>query len=324
MIKINLLHNQLSTPLAHERTGETMLVSDRTVASEARKSSRMVLIMTILFLALIAGLLAVYMNRYRVVAYLEQYTGPLNILAPETTEPTAAQVEEERRTKVRQLYMLNTIRIQSRDFRFLHKLDSLARSANPKNPRIALLLLEGNDFELHLYAKNAKEIKDFTKTAYGLGSIEIISPEEPRPNRTLPGYRFFSVAAGSVRVPAQAEGDTVTVATRFVDIDKMKKTISELAAKNALKTSEQDEMKVTKGVVMNKHRIGMRLEGSSQDFLKFLRQLNALSLNIEELKYGITYGDPKDKRRKPDVIEFDFNVLMPVAADAASADSSAR
>lgn len=140
----------------------------------------------------------------------------------------------------------------------------------------------------------------------------------------MAGYRFFSVAVGSVRIPAPAEGDTMTIATRFVDINKMKKTISDLAAKNTLKSSEQDEMKVTKGVVMNKHRIGMRFEGSSQDFLKFLRQLNALSLNIEELKYGIAYGDPKDKRRKPDVIEFDFNVLMPVTPEPARADSSAR
>jgi hypothetical protein len=159
---------------------------------------------------------------------------------------------------------------------------------------------------------------------YEMGSVESMSPGEPKASRNLAGYRFFSVAAGSVRVPFQSEADTASIETHYTDVVKVKKTVRDLSAKNSLKASEEDDMKLTKGVVMNKHRIGMRLEGSSQDFVKFLRQLNNLFLNIEQINYGITYGDPKDKRRKPDVMELDFNILIPVRfLDDMRSDSSA-
>lgn len=302
-----------------------MLVSDRTVASEAKKSSRVLAVMMILILAIIGGSIAVYMKRHEVVAFVEQYTGPLNLLeADQPAEPTPAQLEEERREKVRQLYMLNTLRIQNRDSKFLSKLDSLARTNNPKLPRITSVVLEGseNAFELALYGKTAKEIKDFTKTLYEIGWIESIRPDEPQPNRKLAGYRFFSVASGSVRVPPAAEGDS-TVDTHYGDVAKVKKTVFDLAAKYNLKASEQDEMNMTRDVAMTKHRLGLRLEGASVDFLKYIRQINSLSLNIEQLKHGIVYGDPKDKRRKPDVMELDFNILIPVLPADGTASSSA-
>ncbi len=326
MIRINLLNSQHAVAHTRDRTGETVLGSERTVSTEARKSSRMVWILTVGLILLIVGGIMLYTKRYEVVAYLEQYTGPLNILPVQEVALSAEEIEEQRRDKIRQLYMTNTYRIQGRDLFFLSKMDSLRGEARkPGYPRIASLSLEGNDFVLDVYARSIKEFAELTKAVVTVYTVEAVKPYDPKPSKAMAGYRYYRPVEGTLRIPSSAETDTSLVETRYASLDKARKMVTDLAVKNRLKAEEQDEMKLTKGVVVNKYRVGLKLEGASSDFFKFLKQLGALSINVEQAKCGIVYAEQRDARKpRPDVMEFDYNVLVPVRVTEARADSAAR
>ncbi len=314
MIKINLLQNQLSTPVARENLVKKDEPTGQTFRSEARKSGSRFMKLTLFLLVLIGGIIWLYMERYAVVSWAEQYTGPLNILAPVEEAPSPEMIEEQRRERIRQLYMANTLKQQNRDFQFLSRLDSLR--FKHANVFVSNFILDGNDYTIDFYGKSEKDVIDFTNAYLTAKTIDETRPDKIERDSKISGFRFKRSLYGTLRVPPAKEGDTV--ATTYIPVDKAKKKIKLLALADSLQTEEIGKPKESKAVIMTKHSTQFKFSGTSGNFLKFIATLSKLSLNVEMTRYDITFAlrDPKQKDKKkikPDVMLFDYNILIPTA-----------
>jgi hypothetical protein len=323
MIKINLLHNDLTMPAARERTGEEKVVSTgKTIELEAKKSTRRLFLMVIFLVLLIAGAVGLYNQRYEVVAFVEPYTGPLNILPPrEEAGPSAEVMEEMRLEKIRQQYMANTFRIQRRDLLFLTRVDSL-KNTKSRIQMASVTLDNDNSFILELFGKSESDLVEYTKIFLDYKAIDELKLQDVRRSKEMPGFGFQRTLQGSLRVPAFDEADTLK--TNFIDLEKAKKKMKLLAKEDTLKTDEAGKMTTSNGVVMTTHSGKFLFEGKVDRFLRFARKLNRMSLNIEFTKYSITYvpeGDKKKadkKKQKPDSVIMDYNILIPAKVTTVS------
>lgn len=326
MIKINLLRNDLSTPATRDRTGELLMpASNKTISQEAKKSYRRFIMLVIFLIVFIGGSIYGYLERYAVVAFVEQYTGPLNILPPQETGPSAAELEEQRRERIRQLYMSNTVNVQTRDFQLLKTIDSL--NTVSKNLWITTLQLEGNDntFNMEIYGKTEKDIAQFTKDIKGVGVIESIRPQANKPGTAVPGFRFKTVIFGNLYPAPSADKDTALMKPNYLSVPEVKKAMIQLSKKHKLKMTEEGSMNETRGVVMITHKGQFRVEGNYSDFLKYVKELNRLSLNMEWTKYNASYTAQKDKKNpKPDILLLEYNVLSPVQLADSSKQTSGQ
>ncbi len=319
MIKINLLQNQLSTPVAKE----TLLKKDdptgQTFRSEARKSGARTIKLVVVLLVLIGGSIWLYMERYAAVGWVEQYTGPLNILPAQEEAPTPEMIEEQRRERIRELYMVNTIKQQSRDLQFLTRLDSLRMTS--ANVFVSSFILDGNDYAIDFYGKTEKDVTEFTNAYLNTRLIDETKPEKIERDAKIAGFRFRRSLTGTVKAPPASENDTVS--TTYIPIDKAKKKIKLLALADSIKAEEIGTPKESKAVIMTKHSTQFRFSGETKNFLKFIATLGKLNLNVEMTRYEFTYTvrDPKQKDRKkikPDVILFDYNILIPTSVSDTS------
>jgi hypothetical protein len=259
------------------------------------------------------------MERYAVVSWAEQYTGPLHILAPVEEAPSPEMIEEQRRERIRQLYMANTIKQQTRDFQFLSRLDSI-RSKHG-NVFVSNFILDGNDYTIDFYGKTEKEVVDFTNVYLNTKVIDETRPDKIERDSKIAGFRFKRSLYGTLRVPPGKEADTA--ATTYIPVDKAKKKIKLLALADSLQTEEIGKPKESKTVIMTKHRMQTKISGTSSHFLKFIATLSGLNLNIEMTRYDIAFAlrDPKQKDKKkikPDVMLFDYNILIPTAVSDTS------
>lgn len=312
MIRINLLQNQLSTPVARENILKKDDPTGQTFRSEARKSGSRIIMLIVILIAVLGTGIWLYMDRHAVVNWVEQFTGPLNILEPVEEGPSPEMVEEQRREKIRQLYMANTIKQQTRDIQFLIRLDSL-RLGNP-NIFVSTFTLDGNDYAIDFYGKTEKDVIGFTNAYLNAKAIEETKPENIERNSKIAGFKFKRALLGTLRLPAGNESDTA--ATTYIPVDKAKKKIKLLALADTLQAEELGKSKESKAVIMSKHSAQYKISGKSESFLKFITTLSKLNLNIEMTRYELTYAlrDPKQKDRKkikPDVILFDYNILIP-------------
>ena len=323
MIKINLLHNQLSSPAVRENVVKKDDPTGQTFRSEAKKSGSRVIKLTFTLIAIIGLCIWLYVERYKVVNWTEQYTGPLNILPPIEKEPSPEMIEDQRREKIRQLYMTNTIRQQNRDIQFLSRLDTL-RSTSPMI-FVSTFTLDGNDYSIDFYGKSEKEIIEFTNAYLNAKVIDETRPEKIERDSKIAGFRFKRTLSGTLRVPAAADTDTVN--TVYIPIDKAKKKIKLLALSDTLRSEEIGKSKESKSVVMTKHSEQFKIFGKSENFVKFARTLSRLNLNVEMTRYELSYAlrdsrqkDPKKIR--PDEVLFDYNILIPTAvSDSAQTDT---
>lgn len=322
MIKINLLHNQLSTPVARESVVKKDDPTGQTFRSAAKKGGARVMKLTILFIAIIAGGIFLIMERYTVVNWVEQYTGPLNLLAPVEEAPSPEMIEEQRREKIRQLYMANTIRQQTRDIQFLTHLSALRQSKSAIF--VSAFTLDGNDYAIDFYGKTEKEIIEFTNAYLNSKTIDETRPEKIERDSKIAGFKFKRSLSGTLRLTTGAETDTIS--TVYIPLEKAKKKVKLLALSDALQADDTGKSKESKGVIMGKHSVQCKITGQMENFLKFATTLSKLSLNIEMTRYEITFAlrDPRQKdikKMKPDVILFDYNVLIPTTvSDTAATD----
>ncbi len=322
MIKINLLHNDLTMPTPRERTGEEKATTgSSTIQSEAKKSTRRFVYTVVLLLALISGGVALYMQRYEAVDFVEKFTGPLNILPPrEDAGPSAEALEEARLEKIRQQYMANTSRIQNRDYKFMLRIDSL-KSVNAKIQVANVTLDNDNTFIIVLFGKTKNDIIEFTRIFFDYKPIEEFRPQEIKPSREMPGFGFNRTLQGSLRV---LSSDADSVKTNYLELDKAKKKMLLLAKGDSLKITEEGKMTTSNGPVMTAYAGTYRLEGRMEKFFKFVHQINQLSLNIELTKYNIEYVPDYEKKKadkkkpKSDVVRIDYNVLVPTKVTAAA------
>ncbi|MBL7994523.1 hypothetical protein JNM05_04050 [bacterium] len=322
MIKINLLHNQLSTPVARESAAKKDEPTGQTFRSAARKGGARVMKLTILFISIIGGGIFLVMERYTVVNWVEQYTGPLNILPPVEEAPSPEMVEEQRREKIRQLYMANTIRQQTRDIQFLNHVNTVRLS----NPAIFVseFTLDGNDYAIDFYGRTEKEVIDFTNAYLNSKTIDETRPEKIERDSRIAGFRFKRSLTGTLRLTTGAETDSIS--TVYIPLDKAKKKVKLLALSDALQADDTGKSKESKGVIMGKHGVQCKITGQMENFIKFATTLSKLSLNIEMTRYEITFAlrDPRQrdiKKMKPDAILFDYNVLIPTTvSDSAATD----
>lgn len=319
MIKINLLHNQLSTPVARESTLKKDDPTGHTFKSEAKKSGSRIMKLTFTLIILIAGIIWLLMERYTVVTWVEQYTGPLNILPPVEQGPTPEMIEEQRREKIRELYMVNTVRQQTRDIQFMSRLDSL-RFNNTK-VFVSNFTLDGNDYAIDFYGKTEKDVIEFTNAYLNSRVIDETKPEKIERNSKVAGFKFKRTLLGTLRLPASLETDTIR--TTYIPVDKAKKKFKLLALSDTLQAEELGKSKESKAVIMTKHSGQFKVSGKSENFLKFASTLSKLNLNVEMTRYEITYAlrDPaqKDpKKIKPDIVLLDYNVLIPTTVSDSS------
>lgn len=319
MIKINLLQNQLSTPVPRESLVKKDEPTGQTFRSAARKSGSRTLILTIVLLVLTGGSIGLFMERYAVVSWVEQYTGPLNLLTPVEDAPSPEMIEEQRRERIRQLYMINTVKQQNRDFQFLSRLDSLR--ARYTNIHVSGFVLDGNDYKIDFYGKTEKDVIEFTNAYLNAKAIEENRPDKIERDSKFAGFRLKRTLYGTLRVPPAKEADTVS--TTYIPVDKAKKKIKLLALSDSLQTEEIGKPKESKAVIMTKHSTQFKFSGTSGNFLKFIATLSKLNLNVEMTSYDITFAlrDPKQKDKKkirPDVMLFDYNILIPTAVSDSS------
>ena len=319
MIKINLLQNQLSSPVSKESLIKKDEPTGQTFRSEARKSGARTIKLTLTLMAVITLCIWLYMERYAAVAWVEQFTGPLNLLAPLEEIPSPEKIEEQRRDRIRQLYMVNTIKQQARDHQFLTRLDSLRSSS--ANVHISNFELDGNDYGIEIYGKTEKDVSEFTNLYLNTKFIEENKPEKIERSSKIAGFRFRRSLIGTLRVPPGNESDTAS--TTYISIDKAKKKIKLLALADSLQAEEVGTAKESKAVIMTKHSAQFKITGETRNFLRFIGILGKLNLNIEMTRYEMTYAlrDPKQKDKKkikPDVILFDYNILIPTTVSDTS------
>ncbi len=315
MIKVNLLDNHFAVPIVKETT-DTDTSASKVIQREAKKSARRLSRIVLLLIGVIGGSVASYMQRYEIVETLEQYTGPLNILPPRDIMQDAEVAEDVRQERIRQLYMLNTVRVQERDFLFLSRVDS---TKNAMKDRIYLfqILLDGNDFSMKIYGKTEKDVAEFTKTIIDSRQVEDNKPSSIEPSTALKDKKFKRTLNGTLKGPGIAsDADAAGVKTNFLEPDRTLKKIIEMAKANSLKVSQDPKMTTSKGVVMITHSGEFALEGTIASFTKYIHQINQLNLNVELTEYQIDYTNAELKKadkikNDKDVATLKFNVLTP-------------
>ncbi len=319
MIKINLLENHLSVPetkpkAAREHTEETV------IRKEAKKSSRFLLRLIILFIILIAGGIASYIFRYEIIAFAEQYTGPLNILAPVEPEISSEQLEEMRRDKIRTQYMANTYDIQFRNHLFLSRVDSMDQSN--EQFWISSLILDVNDFKIEIYGKKENAFTEFTKQLVLTSNVETVKPLDSKATSVMRGYFLKKMIQGSLKVIGESPADK-RIPTVFYAKDTIINKMNELARKTGVKLQAETQIAQNKGVIMNKFRGKARAEGMSQQLMLFLKTFTDMKLNCEWVSYNLTYSAPSGKKKnQPDVLLMDYEIFIPNKLNGSSAASS--
>ena len=303
MIKINLLNNQFEAPLQAEVSTDTKESVARVIKQEAKKSSRRVVVLMIIFMIIIFGGISLFIYRYEAVAFVEQYTGPLNLLAPVEEGPTAEQLEKQRQEKIRQLYMDNTIRLHRRDISFFTFIDSLIKTT-PVFVRYATL--DNNDYSIEFFGRTEKEMKDFTAAFLTFKVLESNKINEIEPGSRVPGFRFRRVLNGTLRVPAVV-AEVLDVKTTYLMVDKSHKKLQLIALESKLKLAVSRDLKSVKGVVMTKYSGEFKIAGAPDAYLKFLTKVNGLYLNIEFTHHEITYP----RKSEAGTITVGYNVLIP-------------
>lgn len=312
MIKINLLKNDLSMHGPRERQVFVVESATDVIKLEAKKSSRRVVFFMILFTLLIGGTVMGYINRYPLVAFVEQYTGPLDILPPQVVPLTQEQIEQMRREKRRMNYVHNTILNHERDYRFLLFLDT--SNANNPNVWLSSVDLDGNDFTLDMFGKAENDLKAYSNQITQLDLVKSRDPKDIKSSSAVPGYAFRRQMLGVLVSPQVDENDSSTVSAAFPDVKKTNSIIRELAVRNLSKATLEERPGQTKGVIFDKYSSTLRVESSASDFLKFLKKLQQEPLNFELTKYTVNYTVQRTGRPKPDVIAVEYNVLIPVLA----------
>ncbi len=319
MIKINLLKNDLSMHGPRERPVFVVESATDVIRLEAKKSSRRVVIFMVLFTLLIAGGVLGYINRYPLVAFIEQYTGPLNILSPQVVPLTQEQIDQMRREKRRMDYVRNTLLMHERDHRFLLFLDT----SNTNNPNVWLssVDLDGNDFTLDMFGKTENDLKAYSNQVTQLDLVKSRDAKDIRSSSAVPGYAYRRQMLGVLISPQIDETDSSSVSVAFPDVKKTNGIIRELAVRNLSKASLEERPGQTKGVIFDKYSSTLKIESPASDFLKFLKMLQQQQLNFEMTKYTINYTVQRSGRPKPDVAALEYNVIIPVIHTSAKTDT---
>ncbi len=322
MIKINLLENHLSVPEPHAKAVTSHDTSaGKTIRAEARKSYRFLIFLIILIIVIIAGSVFGYIYRYPVVEFVEQYTGPLNLLSPPPEEIPLEVLEEQRRERVRIRYMDNTFKIQKRDLHFIKKLDSLDKADD--RLWISNMTLDGNDFNIDAFGKKDDVFAALSKNIILIPSVETVKPSEVKVSSVAKGYSLKSNITGSLRIPPESPEESLKPHKTFLSTDQVKKQIESLAAKYKIKLSEPKPMAHNKGVVMDKYRGHLRLEGLSSDLISFFSDFASQSINAEWISYNFVYTYQKFKKAlKPDVCTLEYDVLIPPKAAETTGSAS--
>lgn len=325
MIKINLLENHFAPPAQHEKT-DSDTSAGKTITIEAKKSQRRLLFIILIFVALVGGLTYGWVERYAVVAWLEQYTGPLHLLPEQDMETAAKAAEEARQEKIRNLYMYNTIRYQERYRRFLFRTDSIV-SANSQKWHLTSLGVEESNYAFDVFSKTQKDLEDFTVLFLESKSIDETKPQAIKPTSLVKGLGFKRTMSGTLKtVSTPSDSEIVALKIIYLDLEKAKQKILDGARNAGLKILQDGKMTSSKGVVMSTHSGELKLEGSVSDYFKYMAKLNEMRFNFEIGEIDIQYADYSARRKAdkkkpvPDTIFMKYSILLPRQSE--SADST--
>ncbi len=308
MIKINLLENHLSVPESqHRHLGET--TGETVIRKEARKSYRFLIIMICVLTGLVGLSIAGYIFRHEIVSFAEQYTGPLDLFEPVEPEISGELVEEMRREKIRNEYMINTYALQRRNYVFLSRVDSVDQANDQL--WISVLNLDVNDFKVEAFGRNENQFTEFTKQLVLTPYVESVKPSDSKATSVMRGYTLKKTITGSLKVLTEVLPDTAS-APKFTTKDSALIIMNQLAAATGIKLKTESQMAQNKGVIMNKFRGHARAEALSSQLMLFLKEFNSRKLNCEWVSYQLTYAAQKGKRKtKPDTLLLDFEIFIP-------------
>lgn len=318
MIRVNLLQNQLNVSETRPKTLADSTAST-VIRQEAKKSSRFFFFLIIFFSILIGGGVSAYLFRYEVVAFIEQYTGPLNLLTPVEPEISSQQLEEQRREKIRAQYIHNTYILQKRNHAFLARIDSLDQT----NDRIWIsrLTLDVNDFNIELYGKGEKDLSDFFIQVVATANTELLKQNESKASSAVRGYALKKNITGSLKVSTEPIPENYAVPV-FYSKDTVLQKIQEIAKKTGVKFKTDGKSILTRGVVMDKMRGTAQAEALSAQLILFLQHVYEMKLNVEWVSYSLSHTVQSGKRKtKPDNLKLDYEIFIPSFSSTVNAAS---
>lgn len=321
MIKINLLKNDLSMHAQREVSALGTESATEVIQLEAMRSSRRVYKFMIVFVILIGAAVTGYLYRYPIVEFVEQYTGPLNLLPPQVKPLTQEEIEQLRQKKRRDDYMRNSLMDRERDYTFLHSLDT----SNANNPAVwlASVDVDGNDFTLDMFGKTENDLKAFSNFITQLPVVKNRDAKDVRSSSAIPGYSFRRQMLGALVVSQTNDEDTTEVHVSFADVKKAHQMVQTMAKKKLPKVTAEAKESIQKGVDFDAYAATIKIEASSAEFLRFLKDLKGEKMNFEFSRYTINYTvQTNPSRPKPDIISFEYNVLTPAVRAAAKTDTT--
>ena len=305
-------------PIVKDRTGETIIKDDiQDFAIGAKKSHRLMFRMMIVIIALIAGGIYVGVNRYAVVAWVEEYTGPLNLLEAPAAAIDPLVAEEQRREKIRQLYMANNFKGRERELTFIISLDSLKRES--PSVFIGSLQLEESEAVVEVFGKSEKDVKTFVKDVQTLRGLRKLNTQALKVSSAIPGFRSKQMITATLR-PLVPEGADSIYKQIYQPTGAVRSILKKQTEGTKLKIKSEGDSTITRDVALHKFHSEIRFEGPIGWFLNYLIQLHQMELNLEITKYSMTYAPPH-KKQKPDEEVLEYNILMPLMMKDAKPDT---